>query len=148
MKKVLFGLFIASFAFLGCKKDAAPIEIYLDSSTTPIILNDDIVSFNQNESTFIIKAEAAKKLKFDLKENFSLRVGNETVITGTFWPPFLSSLPDGVFIWASENTLRLGYNDIKTGKVDTRNDTRLITALVIPEFRPEAWKKRWAGIVV
>ena len=28
------------------------------------------------------------------------------------------------------------------------DDTRLITALTIPEFRPAAWKKRWAGIVV
>ncbi len=122
-------MLVASCAFLSCKKDAAPIEIYLDSSTTPVILNDDIVSFNQKESKFIIKAEAAKKLKFDLKENFSLRVGNETVIVGTFWPLFLSSLPDGVFVWASESTLSFGYNDIKTGKIDTRNDTRLITAL-------------------
>lgn len=130
MKKILFCLFIASCGFLGCKKDAAPIEIFLDSNpTTPIIRNEDIVSFNQDQSTFVIKADAAKKVKFDTKENFSLRVGNETVIVGTFWPLFLSSLPDGVYVWASENTLRFGYNDAKTGKIDTRNDARLITAL-------------------
>ena len=29
-----------------------------------------------------------------------------------------------------------------------RDDTRQITPLAIPEFRPQAWKKRWAGIVV
>ena len=28
------------------------------------------------------------------------------------------------------------------------DDTRLITALAIPQFRPQAWNKRWAGIVV
>ena len=130
MKKVLLCLFIASYACLGCKKDAAPIEIYLDSNlSTPVILNDDILSFNQNDATFVIKTDAAKKLKFDLKEKFSLRVGSETVITGSFWPLFLSSLPDGVYIWASEATLRLGYNDARTGKIDTRNDARLIKAL-------------------
>ena len=29
-----------------------------------------------------------------------------------------------------------------------RDNTRPITALAIPEFRPASWKKRWAGIVV
>jgi hypothetical protein len=130
MKNVLLFLSLSLLALSGCKKDAQPIEMLVEGFSSPVILDSDIVSFNQKESNFVLKAAAAKKIPLTLKANFAIRVGNEDVINGTLWPLILSSVPDGIFAsMTTENVLMMRFSDLKTGKIDNREDDRLITAL-------------------
>jgi hypothetical protein len=70
------------------------------------------------------------KIKSDFNKKFDLRVGEETIYEGIFWPSYLSSLPDGIaFSRFQEPEIKVWYNDISKSKKDNRNDSRLIEAL-------------------
>jgi hypothetical protein len=130
MKTLLFSFLVLLLSFSSCKKEAKPIEIYLENERTPFILDGDIIAYDQKESVFTLKNDASVKIKLDFNKKFDLRVGGETIYEGIFWPLYLSSLPDGIaFSRFQEPEIKVWFNDISKSKKDNRNDSRLIEAL-------------------
>ena len=130
MKKGLFYLFITLLAFTSCRKSSLPVEFFLENEQTPFITDGDIVSYNKTDMVFKLSVDAASKANWTVRKNFNLRVGGEIVYVGVLWSPVLSSVPDGIHLTSFEkNTMSVRFSDLKTGKVDNRNDSRLLNAL-------------------
>jgi hypothetical protein len=159
MRPLFFFLTIAILC-LSCKKDDVKggdsVEVYLLGTAqrvtgkcqidpllsvledTPVIRNQDIVEYSQNEYQFKLTNTAIQKVKaFNDFTAFAVTVDKQVIYYGFFKPGFSSSSCDHSITmdvdWVSSEkiTLRLGYPAPLPGVTidDQRNNSKLIEAL-------------------
>ena len=151
---------ISSILALGCEKISSDgkVELYLldsyktvrehscqiDETTVktkanPLISYDDFISYDPITHEFLISDKAAKAIINDTEKSvdliaFAVKADGNIVYTGYFWPLYLSSTCDWVYIdpiltsFDNKMEVCLGYPGPMPGQAipDKRNDSRII----------------------
>jgi hypothetical protein len=104
----------------------------------PLVLNDDILEYSDDEYTFQLKEDAHKKIKALMDRTpFAVTLNKRVVYYGIFKPGFSSSscdhsiTMDASWSAAGKISLTLGYPGLMQGVTitDRRNDPALLLAL-------------------
>ena len=150
-------LFFSAVAFSSCEKYdrniEGDVEVYLldeytkkaESSAisdegivlgdTPVLYYSDIISYDPDNFTYEIKAEAAERLKDLYQSAFAVTISGEIVYTAYFWSALSSQIVDWVVTdlvtveISNRMKVELGYPYLMEGMdiPDKRNDDRLLS---------------------
>ncbi len=165
MKKLILILTVFVSLFSGCDSDnidprsEGKVEFYLlksfetekqsfvidEESITlendPIIVYEDLTSYDQTEHSFTVKESAIallNELEPSIEKNaFALVADGEIIYTGYFWPSYSSTSCDWIVIdpvlaeISGVLSVKLGYPGLTPDQSieDRRNDPRLIKVL-------------------
>jgi hypothetical protein len=112
-------------------------ESSVTTKNSPLLEYEELIIYNAGNYTFKISETAKTKIR-DLKHPvhglaFAVKVDNESIYTGYFWPSYSSMSCDWVVIDPyigddNEMQVRLGYPGPTQGIIipDNRNDPRLL----------------------